>query len=143
MDSSVKVDLRSLEKGISLIERAHTNGLQLVPNGSKLQLRKYPNAVDYNKEQATVVAAMLKQSKQDVLAITADPAETRKLLAESQRRLAEANEWFLTHLDLWDRLEKIYRAVFETTECVMGAGGCLEGAVVRCRACEGVVKDGL
>ena len=143
MDTVVKVDLRALEKGIQLIELAHTNGLQLVPEGGEMKLRKIADAPGYNEEQAKVVVGMLKQNKPDVLGITADPAETRKLLAESQHRMVQANEWFLTHLDLWDRLEKVYRTDFGGTECVMGAGGCLEGAVVRCRACEGVVKDGL
>ena len=141
MDNSVKADLRSLEKSIELIEMAYRNGLRLVPNGSRLKLRKDPDAVDYNKDQAEVAVGMLKQNKQDVLGITADPKQTQELLAQSQLRMIEENERFLIDLDLWDRLEKAYRAVFGGTECVMGAEGCLEGAVVRCRACERGVKD--
>ena len=136
MDTVVKVDLRALEKGIQLIALAHTNGLQLVPEGGEMKLRKIAGAPGYNEEQVKVIIGMLKQNKPDVLGITADPAETRKLLAESQHRMVQANEWFLTHLDLWDRLEKVYRTVFGGTEWGRGAGGCLEGAVVRCRACE-------
>ena len=136
MDNSVKADLRSLEKGIELIEMAHTNGLRLVPNGSELQLRKNPDAVNYDKHDATTAAAIVKHNSESILAITADQDGTRELLAQSQRRMAEENERFLIDLDLWDRLEKAYRAVFGTAECVMGADGCLEGAVVCCRTCE-------
>ena len=143
MDRLVEVDLRPLEKGIELIEMAHTNGLRLVPEGGETKLRKNPDASGCNEEQAKVVVGMLKQNKQVVLDITADQDGTRELLAQSQRRMAEENERFLIDLDLWDRLEKAYRAVFGGTECVMGAEGCLEGAVVRCRACERGVKDGL
>jgi hypothetical protein len=141
MDNSVKADLRSLEKGISLIEVAHKNGLQLLPDGSRLKLRKDPDAVDYDKQQATISAEILKQNSESILAITAYPDETRELLAQSQIRMIEAHEWLLTHLDLWDRLEKVYRAVFGASECVMGADGCREAAVVCCRTCEKGVSD--
>ena len=136
MDNIVKTDLRALEKGLDLIEMAHTNGLRLVPNGGELKLKKDPNAVDYNKEQADVAAGILKQNKQDVLDITADRDRTQKLLAQSQLRMIEAHAWLMTHLDLWDRLEKVYRTLFGTTECIAGAKGCREDAVVCCKACE-------
>ena len=136
MDNIVKTDLRALEKGLDLIEMAHTNGLRLVPNGGELKLKKDPNAVDYNKEQADVAAGILKQNKQDVLDITADRDRTQKLLAQSQLRMIEAHDWLMTHLDLWDRLEKVYRTLFGTTECIAGAKGCREDAVVCCKACE-------
>ena len=136
MDRMVEVDLRPLEKGIELIEIACTNGLRLVPEGGETKLRKNPDASGYNEEQAKVVVGMLKQNKQAVLDITADPNQTQKLLAQSQLRMIAAHEWLMTHLDLWDRLETAYRTVFETTECVMGADGCQETAVVRCKACE-------
>ena len=140
--SSVKADLESLEKGISLIEMAYTSGLQLLPDGEGLDLQKDPNAVDYNREQASAAAGILKQNSKDILAITTDPDGTRERLVQSQLRMIAAHEWLMTHLDLWDRLETAYRAVFEATECVMGADGCQEAAVVRCRACERGVPNG-
>ena len=136
MDPIVKVDLRVLEKGIELIEMAHTSGLLLIPNGGGLKLQQDLDAVNYDKHGATTAAGIVKQNSESILAITADPDGTRELLAQSQRRMAEENERFLIDLDLWDRLEKAYRAVFGTAECVMGADGCLEGAVVCCRTCE-------
>ena len=142
MDPIVDVDLRPLEKGLELVELAHANGLRLVPEGGEMKLRKAADASGYNEEQAKVVVGMLKQNKQAVLDITADPNQTQKLLAQSQLRMITAHEWLMTHLDLWDRLETAYRAVFETTECVMGADGCQEAAVVRCRACERGVPNG-
>ena len=131
------VDLTPLEKGIELIEMAHTNGIRLVLEGGETKLWKNPDAPGYNEEQAKSVVGMLKQNKQAVLDIAADPERTRELLAQSQLRMINAHEWLMTHLDLWDRLEKAYRALFETTECVMGADGCRDLAVVRCKACEG------
>ena len=131
------VDLTPLEKGIELIEMAHTNGIRLVLEGGETKLWTNPDASGYNEEQAKSVVGMLKQNKQAVLDIAADPERTRELLAQSQLRMINAHEWLMTHLDLWDRLEKAYRALFETTECVMGADGCRDLAVVRCKACEG------
>ena len=136
MDNSVKADLRSLEKGISLIEVAHANGLKLLLDGSGLKLRQDHDAVGYDRHQAATAAEILKQNSKSILAITADQDWTREMLAQSQLRMIEAHEWLMTHLDLWDRLEKAYRAVFRTTECVMGAEGCRETAVVCCKACE-------
>mgnify|MGYP005813998773 CR=1 FL=1 len=141
-NSSVKADLGSLEKGISLIEMAHTSGLRLIPGDGGLKLKQDPDAVNYDKHQATTTAAILKQNSKDILAITTDPDGTRERLVQSQLRMMAAHEWLMTHLDLWDRLEKAYRAVFSTTECVMGADGCQEAAVVRCRACERGVPNG-
>jgi hypothetical protein len=143
MDRMVDVDLRPLAKGIELIEMAYTNGLRLVPEGGETKLRKNPDASGYNEEQAKVIIGMLKQNKQVVLDITADQEQAKKLLAQSQLRMIEANEWLLTHLDLWDRLEKAYRMVFKTTECVMGADGCRDLAVVRCKACVEEIDNGI
>jgi hypothetical protein len=135
MDDSVKSDLRTLEQGIELIEMAHTSGLRLVPNSGGLKLKQDPDAVNYDKHQATTTAALLKNNSPAILAITADPNRTRELLAQSQLRMIEANEWLLTQTDLWDRLDTAYRAVFGATECVMGADGCRDLAIVRCKAC--------
>lgn len=137
MDDSVKADLRTLEQGIELVEMAQTSGLRLVPNGGGLKLKQDPDAVNYDKHHATTTAALLKHNSAAILAITADPDGTRELLAQYQLRMIEANEWLLTYLDLWDRLEKVYRTVFGATECVRGAEGCRDLAVVRCKACEG------
>ena len=143
MDPVVEVDLRPLEKGIELIEMAHTSGLRLVPEGGETKLRKNPDASGYNEEQAKVIIGMLKQNKQVVLDITADPNRTRELLAQAQLRMIAAHEWLMTHIDLWDRLEQVYRAVSRDTECVMGADGCRKAAVVRCKACVEEIDNGI
>ena len=143
MDDSVKSDLSALEKGIELIEMAHTSGLLLIPNGGGLKLQQDLDAVNYDKHQATTTAALLKNNSTAILAITADPNQTRELLAQSQLRMIEANEWLLTHLDLWHRLEQVYRAVSGDTECVMGAEGCRDLAIVRCKICVEEIDNGV
>ena len=137
METNVKVDLQTLEPGLRHIEMAHMNGLRLVPNGKEVDIRRNPDAEDYNREQAQLVVGILAQHTQELLSITANPDHTKDVLARAQKRMADAQEWLLTHLDLWDRLEKAYRLLFpEDTGCVRGEQGCLDNAVVCCKACE-------
>ena len=142
MENKLKVDLQTLARGIRQIEVAYMNGLCLVPNGKEVDVRRNPDAKDYNREQAQLVVRILARNKQDVLSITSDPEHTRDILAQSQKRMADAQTWLLTHMDLWDRLEKAYRMLFpEDTGCIRGEQGCLDNAVVCCKACERGSRD--
>ena len=140
MENNVKVDLQTLEPGLGLIEMAYINGLRLVPNGKEVKIRRDPDAENYNKEQAQLIVQILARNQQDLLAITANQDQTRDVLARAQKRMVDAQEWLLTHLDLWDRLEQAYRKLFpEDTGCVRGEQGCMDNAVVCCQAC---VREG-
>ena len=129
--------LKALEKGIIGIETAYKNGRRLVAAGSEIDIK--PMSKDYDREQAKLIVQMLQQSSESVKAITADAESIRETLRASQETLLRDNDEFLVNLDLWDRLEKAYRMVFPADlSCIAGDGGCLAGAVVRCKACEGV-----
>ena len=133
--------LKSLEKGIIGIETAYKTGLRLVAAGPEIEIK--PMSKDYDKEQAKLVIQMLQQSSESVKAITADPRAVRETLCKAQETLLRDNDGFLVNLDLWDRLEKAYRMVFpDDSACIAGERGCLDNAIVRCKACEGV-KDGV
>ena len=133
--------LKALEKGIIGIETAYKNGLRLVAAGSEIDIK--PMSKDYDREQAKLIVQMLQQSSESVKAITADAESIRKTLRASQETLLRDNDEFLVNLDLWDRLEKAYRMVFpDDSACIAGERGCLDNAIVRCKACEGV-KDGV
>lgn len=136
METNVKVDLQTLETGLKHIEMAYINGLRLVPNGKEVKIQRDPDAENYNKEQAQLIVQILARNQQELLAITANPDQTRDVLAQAQKRMVDAQEWLLTHLDLWDRLEQAYRKLFpEDTGCIRGEQGCMDNAVVRCKAC--------
>ena len=129
--------LKALEKGIIGIETAYKNGLRLVAAGSEIDIK--PMSKDYDREQAKLIVQMLQQSSESVKAITADAESIRKTLRASQETLLRDNDEFLVSLDLWDRLEKAYRMVFpDDSACIAGERGCLDNAIVRCKACEGV-----
>ena len=133
--------LKALETGIIGIETAYKNGLRLVAAGSEIDIK--PMSKDYDREQAKLIVQMLQQSSESVKAITADAESIRKTLRASQETLLRDNDEFLVNLDLWDRLEKAYRMVFpDDSACIAGERGCLDNAIVRCKACEGV-KDGV
>jgi len=133
--------LKALEKGIIGIETAYKNGLRLVAAGSEIDIK--PMSKDYDREQAKLIVQMLQQSSESVKAITADAESIRETLCASQETLLRDNDAFLVSLDLWDRLEKAYRMVFpDDSACIAGERGCLDNAIVRCKACEGV-KDGV
>ena len=133
--------LKALEKGIIGIETAYKNGLRLVAAGSEIDIK--PMSQDYDRAQAKLIVQMLQQSSESVKAITADAESIRETLRASQETLLRDNDEFLVNLDLWDRLEKAYRMVFpDDSACIAGERGCLDNALVRCKACEGV-KDGV
>ena len=131
--------LRGYRMGLDAIEVAYNNVLKLVPSGREVTLS--PAGADYDKDQAEVVSGLIRLRRKDIIGITADPQRTRQALSEAQRALSTANEWVLDQLDLWDRLEKAYRALFpDDTTCVVGSDGCLPDAVVRCEPCCGAPK---
>ena len=133
--------LKALENGIIGIETAYKNGLRLVAAGSEIDIK--PMSQNYDRAQAKLIVQMLQQSSESVKAITADAESIRKTLRASQETLLRDNDEFLVNLDLWDRLEKAYRMVFpDDSACIAGERGCLDNALVRCKACEGV-KDGV
>ena len=133
--------LKALETGIIGIETAYKNGLRLVAAGSEIDIK--PMSQNYDREQAKLIVQMLQQSSESVKAITADAESIRETLCASQETLLRDNDAFLVSLDLWDRLEKAYRMVFpDDSACIAGERGCLDNAIVRCKACEGV-KDGV
>ena len=135
--ADIKVDLRDLEKGLKCIELAQRNGLLVVPRGTELSVKRDTEFTDYDDAEAKTVFEMLKSNRNDILSVTADPERLRQTLSEAQERMAEANRWLLTHMDLWDRLEKAYRALFPGAEVCVRGTTCLDDAVVRCKACEG------
>jgi hypothetical protein len=129
--------LNRYHKGITAIEVAYNNGLQLVPNGREVEvIKNKAKASDYKQDGIEAVIAIIRHNREDIIDITRDPQRTRQALSEVQETLSKANTWVVDQLDLWDRLEKVYRALFpDDKTCIMGSDGCLPDAVVRCEAC--------
>ena len=133
--------LKQQEKGIIAIATAWLNGLRLVASGDMVDIERMrddldPAAVKFTKE-------LLMKNKESIKAITKAAKGIRDTLCKAQETLSKDNSMFLVSLDLWDRLEKAYRAVFPNdSACINGEKGCLDEAIVRCKSCEGV-KNGI
>lgn len=129
-------DLRAIEKNMQLYETVRLNGFTIIPDGADLGV-KPPDTIDPG--QLDIIMQMLKNNKQDLVVLTGDLGQTRNVLAEQQTRMAVTYDWLMAQLDLWDRLEKLYREIApQDTECIHGPEKfCSEAAIVNCKACEG------
>ena len=126
--------LSDLEPGIHLIETAYKNNLKLVlGQGAKMKI--LPSTKDIDREEAGIIAKILQRNSEAILEIAGDQEKSRALLAETQKALAVVYAQWSEALDLWDRLEKVYRKIFtDDHTCVVGET-CIEKAVVSCTAC--------
>jgi len=135
--ADIKVDLRDLEKGLECVELAQKNGLLIVPDGKGIGIKRDPEAESSNQDDAKLVVEILKNNRDDILTVTEDPERLRQTLSKAQERMFNANEYLMSNIDLWDRLEKAYRILFpDDTKCVRG-NACPDTAIVRCKACQG------
>ena len=72
--------------------------------------------------------------------LIADPKSIKETLATVQKRMVNGQKYVTDNIDLWDRLEKMYRKIApEDTECINGEG-CSEEVLVNCKACLNEVK---
>jgi len=131
--------LSQYQSGLEGIEIARNHGLQLVPNGEHVNIVRPKEPAADDAVRVDLAIEIIRRRKDDVVAITSDRERTRQTLSAAQEALAKANKWVIDQLDLWDRLESAYRALWpEDTGCVRGEEGCIPigaGGVVRCVSC--------
>ena len=135
--ADIKVDLRDLEKGLECVELVQKAGMIVVQSGNQMIVHRDRESPHYNDSEARRVIDIIKANREAMLNVTEDREKLRQTLCNAQERMSKANTWLLTHVDLWERLEKTYRTLFPEIDevCVMGEK-CLDDALVRCRACE-------
>ena len=125
-------DLRKVETIIKLYEYIQDNGFGMTVNGDKLSLEP-PKTID--DKVAQEIVTIVKNNKSNFMNLIADPASVKENLVTVQKRTVHGNRYVLSNMDLWDRLEKIYRLIApEDTECINGSG-CDEEVLVNCKAC--------
>jgi len=131
---SLDTRLSDLEPSVDIIEMTYTNNLKLV-FGEDGKMNILPSTKDIDRQQAGIIAKMLQRNSDAVWDIAGNQEKTRALLAETQKTLASAYEQWNEALDLWDRLEKVYRKIFtDDHTCVVGET-CIDKAIVSCTAC--------
>lgn len=128
-------NLEEMELALEVIEMAHKYSLGIVPVG-KSGIRVMPPEGTYDKKDAQIVVAAVEEHKPAIVRITNDPETMRRTLRETQYALSK-EYYHVTHLlDIWDRLERVYRKIHPKDEQCIQDGGCLAEALVVCTACE-------
>ena len=138
-------DLRSMKKAIEAIEDCYANGVTISYDGDAISVDSA--AADETKARAIIEG--IKSARTQIVEWMTDAGKMRNTLALSQERIVSEEFWLSTNLDLWPRLEAIYRAMHpDNTQCIRGSKECLDlekamlhifarDTVVRCAACEG------
>jgi hypothetical protein len=129
-------ELRATETAILAIEAAQKSGIQLVPVGDEIDIDS--SSCD-DAEQAALIMDILRHNKASIVGLTSSQATVQQVLAQSRTALVEADRYVHDHLDLWMRLEGIYRTLWPSdTDCITGEGQCgaITGEIVRCQTCE-------
>ena len=101
-------DLRKVETIIKLYEYIQDNGFGMTVNGDKLSLDP-PKTID--DKVAQEIVTIVKNNKSNFMNLIADPASVKENLVTVQKRTVHGNRYVLSNMDLWDRLEKIYRLI--------------------------------
>ena len=116
-------DLLRYKDTLDLIEAVHRKGLRLIPSGKLVTVKAIePPPQGYDQEETRLMVAALAGRRGELIALTSDQEALRQELAEAQQRMAKAYGWLMDHLDVWDRLEKAYRALWPAdTRCVCGS----------------------
>jgi hypothetical protein len=131
--------LRATEIAITAIETAQKSGIRLIPDGHEIDIDS--SSCD-DAEQAKTILAILRHNKEAIVGLTSSQATVQQVLASSRIALVEADKYVHDHLDLWVRLEDIYRTLWpDDTACITGEGQCgaIRSEIVRCKVCEATV----
>ena len=128
-------DLIPLETAIEILEMVDANGLIAIPRDGRVGFRRRDPSISVPDSDAQIIVRAVTGHQEDVWAL-ADKDQVRHLLQRTQKRMAVANSWISLHMDLWDRLERVYRSQNQSdTQCINGEIGCPDDAVVSCKAC--------
>lgn len=130
--------LNNLELAIKAIETIRGHGFSLIPLTIDGEHRIKMTAIKAGIEpdDRELMRMTLLRNKPTIEAITKNHDSIRETLSDAQEALSENNRVFSVDLDLWARLEKIFRAVFpDDLSCINGDKGCSGEAVANCTAC--------
>ena len=133
--------LRATEIAITAIEAAQKSGIRLIPDGHEIDIDS--SSCD-DAEEAKTILAILRNNKKAIVGLTSSQATVQQVLAQSRTTLVEADRYVHDHLDLWLRLEGIYRVLWPNDkECITGEGQCgaIRSEIVRCKVCEATVEQ--
>ena len=126
-------DLRKVETLIGLYEHIQQQGFNLRTNGDMLTIDPPKNVT---KEQSEQITTIVKANKANFISLIGDPESMKANLTRIQKRMVQGQKYVLYNLDLWDRLEKMYRQIVPEDNKCINDSGCDEEVLVNCKACE-------
>ena len=126
-------DLRKVETLIGLYEHIQQQGFNLRTNGEMLTIDPPKNVT---KEQSEQITTIVKANKANFISLIGDPESIKSNLTRIQKRMVQGQKYIVSNLDLWDRLEKMYRHIAPEDNKCINDSGCDEEVLVNCKACE-------
>jgi hypothetical protein len=127
-------ELKATETAITAIEAANNSGMRLIPNGDRISVDK----TGCDAEQLETIMALLRRNKDSIVALTSSQSTAKQVLANARKAIVDADKYVHDHMDLWFRLETIYRSLWDDKACISGEAQCgaIHAEIIRCTACE-------
>ena len=122
-------------KAVISIETALKHHIRPVLDGDKIDLQKTLGHEQANKDDVALVMEILKANKAELMEFLTSKETIRGILQLSQQKLIRDQEQFLKDMEWWDKLERVYEAVWPLDECITGDDRCPDNAIVRCSYC--------
>ena len=122
-------------KAVISIETALKHHIRPVLDGDKIDLQKTLGHEQANKDDVALVMEILKANKAELMEFLTSKETIRGILQLSQQKLIRDQEQFFQDMEWWDKLERVYEAVWPLDECITGDDRCPDNAIVRCSYC--------
>lgn len=117
-----------------MLELVQKFGVTLVPDDE--------GGVMIHGECDQLTTNTLKLHREKIIAFANNKNHIKADLSKGQQSLTDEYERCLELLDLWERIEKGYRAFFpDDTSCVHGDEGCARYSIISCKACSGQTPE--
>ena len=133
-----RVDGERLDRAIGLLALARQHNLLLAIHNGTLQVKRETKEINPNFE---LIIKTFSTHKEDLIAILQDPNAIRQWLDSSQEKLATKYNVLTDGMDAWQRVEDMYRQLYQDTSCVCEQGQCRVEALINCTACVGKVRS--
>ena len=122
-------------KAVISIETARKHHIRPVLDGDKIDLQKTLGHEQANKDDVALVMEILKANKTELIEFLTSKETIQGILQLSQQKLIRDQEQFFQDMEWWDKLERVYEAVWPLDECITGDDRCPDNAIVRCSYC--------
>ena len=122
-------------KAVISIETALKHHIRPVLEGDQIHLLKTEGHEQANKDDVALVTKILKANKAELLEFLTSRTTVQGILQLSQQKLIQDQAQFFRDMEGWDKLERVYEAVWPLDGCITEDDRCPDNAIVRCSYC--------